>query len=72
MPKDDLITFNGTITAEMGSGIFSITLDNGNKVSARLSGKMRHNKILVLVGDKIEVSFSEYDTTHGLITRRFK
>lgn len=71
MPREDLIKFNGTITSET-RGIYSITLENGTKTRARISGPMRHNKIMVLVGDKVEIGVSPYDTSHGFITRRFK
>ncbi len=55
-----------------GGGSYLIKLENGMTVMARLSGRMRKFKIRVLVGDKVTVSVSPYDPTHGLITHRQK
>ena len=70
MAKDDLINFEGKIVATPGGGIYTVELENGNKVFAKLCGKMKKFKIRVIIGDKVTVAISPYDTTHGLIVTR--
>lgn len=72
MSKDDLIRVEGKVSDLTGGGNFSVLLDNGVSVTARLSGKMKKFKIKVLVGDRVTVGVSPYDPTHGLITHRQK
>jgi translation initiation factor IF-1 len=70
--KDDLVQIDGKITDLRGGGTYAITLDNGVVVSARLCGKMKKFKIRIVVGDRVTVAVSPYDTTHGLIMFRHK
>ena len=72
MAKDDLITIDGKVLDLSGGGIYLITLDNGLPVKAKLCGKMKKFRIKVVVGDRVSVGISPYDTTHGLITHRYK
>lgn len=72
MAKDDLVQIDGKITDLRGGGTYAITLDNGVIVSARLCGKMKKFKIRIVVGDRVTVAVSPYDTTHGLIMFRHK
>jgi len=72
MSKEDLIRFDGRVSDLAGGGNYVILLDNGVTISARLSGKMKKFKIKVLVGDRVTVGISPYDSTHGLITHRQK
>ena len=72
MSKDDLIRFEGKISDATGGGNYSVVLDNGVTVLARLSGKMKKFKIRILVGDRVTVALSPYDPSHGLITHRHK
>jgi translation initiation factor IF-1 len=67
--RDDLISADGRVIDTTG-GSYSIQLDNGAMVTARLSGRMKKFKIRVLVGDRVTVGDSPYDPTHGLITHR--
>ncbi len=69
MARDDLLSAEGRVVETTG-GNYSIRLDNGVVVSARLSGRMKKFKIRVLVGDRVTVGVSPYDPTHGLITHR--
>lgn len=69
MARDDLISAEGKVVDTTG-GSYSILLDNGVTVNARLSGRMKKFKIKVLVGDRVTVGVSPYDPTHGLITHR--
>jgi translation initiation factor IF-1 len=52
--------------------MFRVTLDNGHKILAHISGKMRMHFIRILPGDKVTVELSPYDLTRGRITYRFK
>ena len=70
MSREDLIRLDGKVSDATGGGSYSILLDNGVTVTARLSGKMKKFKIRILVGDRVTVSVSPYDPSHGLITHR--
>jgi translation initiation factor IF-1 len=70
--KDDLVQIDGKITDLRGGGTYAILLDNGVSVSARLCGKMKKFKIRIVVGDRVTVAVSPYDTSHGLIMFRHK
>ncbi len=72
MAKDDLVQVDGKITDLRGGGTYAILLDNGVSVSARLCGKMKKFKIRIVVGDRVTVAVSPYDTSHGLIMFRHK
>jgi translation initiation factor IF-1 len=72
MAKDDLIRIDGKVCDLSGGGQYVIELDNGMTVNAKLSGRMKKYKIKVLVGDRVTVGLSPYDTSHGLITHRQK
>lgn len=72
MPKDDLVNVEGKISNLSGGGVYSIALENGLEISARLCGKMKRFKIKVVVGDRVTVGVSPYDPTHGLILHRHK
>jgi len=52
--------------------MFRVELDNGHKILAHISGKMRMHFIRILVGDKVKVQLSPYDLTRGRITYRYK
>jgi translation initiation factor IF-1 len=56
----------------LGGGTMEIECEEGVKVTGVLSGRMKKNKIKVIVGDRVQVSVSPYDTDHGLITYRLK
>lgn len=68
--KSELIAMNGAVTDVFAGGFFNVVLERGDVVKVKLAGKMRQTKIRVVQGDKVEVSFSPYDATNGLITRR--
>lgn len=61
----------GEVTELLPGASFKITLENGQEILARLSGKMRMNRILLLVGDKVKVEISPYDLTKGRIVYRY-
>ncbi len=70
MPKDDAIEVQGKITETLPNAMFRVELDNGHKVLAHISGKMRMHYIKILPGDRVTVELSPYDLTRGRITYR--
>ncbi len=56
----------------MPNAMFRVELENGHKVLAHVSGKMRMHYIKILPGDKVTVELSPYDLTRGRITYRAK
>lgn len=72
MSRTDLIELEGLVTRVMGRGTMEIQCDNDVTVRGVLSGRMKKNRIKVISGDRVKVSVSPYDTTHGLVTYRFK
>ncbi|MEW6171335.1 MAG: translation initiation factor IF-1, partial [Candidatus Omnitrophota bacterium] len=62
----------GKILEALPNAMFTVELENGHKVLAHVSGKMRMNFIRILPGDKVKVELSPYDLTRGRITYRFK
>jgi translation initiation factor IF-1 len=71
-PKDDAIEVEGAVVEPLPNAMFRVELDNGHRVLAHVSGKMRMNFIRILPGDRVKVELSAYDLTRGRITYRFK
>jgi translation initiation factor IF-1 len=72
LSRTDLIELEGLVTRVMGRGTMEIQCDNNVTVRGVLSGRMKKNRIRVIQGDRVKVSVSPYDTSHGLVTYRFK
>ena len=72
MAKEDLIEFTGVVAELLPNAMFRVKLDNDHTILAHTSGKMRKNRIRVLVGDEVLVELTPYDLTKGRITYRFK
>ena len=72
MSKDDVIEVEGKIIEALPNAMFQVQLDNGHKVLAHISGKLRMNFIRILPGDKVTIELSPYDLTRGRITWRAK
>jgi translation initiation factor IF-1 len=70
--RDDAIEIEGTVVEPLPNAMFRVELDNGHKVLAHISGKMRMHYIRILPGDKVVVELSPYDLTRGRITYRYK
>lgn len=66
----ETIEFRGVVEECLPSGTFKVKLDNGHKILAHLSGKMRMNRIRLTPGDGVQVAVSPYDLTKGRITFR--
>ena len=72
VPKEDVIEVTGTVAETLPNAMFRVELENGHKILAHISGKMRMHFIRILPGDKVTVELSPYDLTRGRITYRFK
>ena len=72
MAKEDLIEVEGVVDEALPNAMFRVVLDNGHKVLAHVSGKIRMNFIRILPGDKVKVELSPYDLSRGRITFRLK
>ena len=72
MPKEEAIQVEGTIVEPLPNAMFRVELDNGHRVLAHISGKMRMHFIKILPGDRVTVELSPYDLTRGRITFRSK
>jgi len=72
MPKEAPIEVTATVIEPLPNAMFRVELDNGHKILAHVSGKMRMNFIKILPGDKVTVELSPYDLTRGRITYRHK
>ena len=72
MAKEELIEFSGTVTELLPNAMFRVELENGHIILAHTSGRMRKNRIRVLVGDLVTVEMTPYDLTKGRIIFRHK
>ncbi len=72
LAKDDVIEVEGTVIEALPNAMFQVELENGHKVLAHISGKLRMNFIRILPGDKVTLELSPYDLTRGRITWRAK
>ncbi len=72
MAKEELIEFEGVVLELLPNAMFRVKLDNGHVILAHTSGKMRKNRIRVLVGDRVVLEMTPYDLTKGRITKRHK
>jgi translation initiation factor IF-1 len=72
LSKEDVIEVEGTVTDSFPNAMFEVELENGHKLMATISGKLRMNYIRIIVGDKVKVEISPYDLTRGRITWRKK
>jgi translation initiation factor IF-1 len=70
--KEDAIQVEGTVVEALPNTTFRVELENGHKVLAHISGKMRMHYIRILPGDRVVVELSPYDLTRGRITYRYK
>jgi translation initiation factor IF-1 len=70
--KQDVIEVEGTVVEPLPNAMFRVELENGHKVLAHISGRMRMNFIRILPGDKVTVELSPYDLSRGRITYRKK
>ncbi len=72
MSKDDVIEVEGTVLEKLPNAMFQVQLENGHKILAHISGKLRMNFIRIIPGDKVRIEMSPYDLTKGRIIWRDK
>lgn len=72
MSKEDMIEVEGVVVEVLPNAQFKVELQNGHRILAHISGKLRMNFIKILAGDKVTVEMSPYDLTKGRITWRSK
>jgi len=72
MTKEESIEVEGTVLEPLPNAMFRVELENGHKILAHISGKMRMHFIRILSGDKVKVQLSPYDMSRGRITYRYK
>ena len=72
LSKDDVIEVEGTVLEKLPNAMFQVELENGHKILAHISGKLRMNFIRILPGDKVLVEMSPYDLAKGRIIWRAK
>ena len=72
MAKDDVIELEGKVIESLPNTMFLVELENGHRIMAHISGKLRMNFIRILPNDKVTVEMSPYDLTKGRITWRTK
>lgn len=72
MSKEDLIEFDGVVLELLPNAMFRVKLENDHVMLAHTSGKMRKNRIRILVGDRVRVEMTPYDLTKGRVIFRYK
>jgi len=72
MAKEETILVEGTVVETLPNAMFKVELENGHRVMAHISGKMRMHFIKILPGDRVSLELSAYDLTRGRITYRGK
>ena len=72
MSKADVIEIEGVVVEKLPNSMFQVELENGHKVLATISGKLRMNYIRILPGDKVTLEMSPYDLSKGRIIWRDK
>jgi translation initiation factor IF-1 len=72
MAKEEPIEVEGTVIETLPNAMFRVELENGHRILAHISGKMRMHFIKILPGDKVRVELSPYDLTRGRIIYRSK
>jgi translation initiation factor IF-1 len=73
MPREDLVQIEGTVITALGGGQYEIKPTDGSaSIRAQLCGKMRKHNIRLILGDKVRVGVSPYDTSHGIVTWKLK
>ena len=70
MPRDDVIRVEAMVKETLPNQLYRLELDNGHKILAHISGKMRMHFIRILPGDRVTVEVSRYDPTRGRVIYR--
>jgi len=68
--KEDVIRLEGVVDEVLPNAMFRITTTEGYQLLGHISGRMRQNRIQILLGDKVQLEVSPYDLTKGRIVYR--
>jgi translation initiation factor IF-1 len=63
---------SGVVIEALPSASFRVKLDGGEEILAHISGKLRLNRIKILLGDRVLIEMSPYDEKRGRIIYRGK
>jgi translation initiation factor IF-1 len=72
LAKEEVIEVEGTVVETLPNAMFKVELENGHRLLAHISGKMRMHFIKIIPGDKVSIEMSPYDLNRGRITYRAK
>ncbi|MCY4047411.1 MAG: translation initiation factor IF-1 [Candidatus Dadabacteria bacterium] len=75
MSKNETVEFEGTVVEALPNAMFRVEMENGSRVLAYVSGKMRRTRsrfVRIVPGDKVKIEMSPYDLSRGRITYRMK
>ena len=72
MGKDGIIELDGKCLEVLPNQMYKVELENGHTVIAYAAGRLKKNKIRVLMGDKVKIEISPYDLSKGRVTFRYK
>jgi len=72
MAKDDLLEFDGEVEEVLPNAMFRVRVNENYSPLCVISGRMRQNRIQILLGDKVKLEVSTYDLTRGRVTYRYK
>jgi translation initiation factor IF-1 len=70
--KEDLIQMEGRVEEVLPNAMFRVRITETHVITAVISGRMRQNRIQILMGDKVRIEMSPYDLTKGRVTYREK
>jgi translation initiation factor IF-1 len=68
--RDDLLEVQGTVTEVLPNSTFRVKLETNNEIICYMNGRLRQNKIKIILGDDVRVEMSVYDLSKGRITYR--
>lgn len=71
MANRDKVEFEGDVI-DSNKGKFKVKVNETYVVMCTLSGKIRQHSVKILLGDRVKIEVSEYDTSMGRITYRMK
>lgn len=69
--EKEVVEVTGIVTDALPNASFRVLLDNGREVLGFVSGKIRKNRVRIVLGDRVTVAFSPYDLSKGRIVKRF-
>ncbi len=72
MAKDDILEFDGVVEEVLPNAMFRVRVNEGYIPTCVISGKMRQNRIQILLGDRVKIEVSTYDLSKGRVTYRSK